>query len=109
MMVDLLGGMVSGAGAGFLNDTLGNGLFIQLVDPTAFEDRDVYLDRIDTFIGYIRSSKTKPGVEEILLPGEPELKTTEKRREEGIEIDAGTLEKLSELAGSLGVTMLVND
>ncbi len=106
VVVDLLGGLLSGAGAGFLTETIGNGLFIQVTDPAAFAERDEFLDRVDEFIAYLKSARTKPGVEEILLPGEPEIRTEARRRNEGIEIDTGTIEKLDALARERGVEPL---
>ena len=44
----------------------------------------------------MRSSRLKAGVEEILLPGEPERRSTERRRREGIEIDATSMVTLRE-------------
>lgn len=103
VMVDLLGGILGGAGAGFLTKAIGNGLFIQTADPTAFEERDVFLERVDEFLEYLRSSRKKPGVDEILLPGEPEYRTAARRRREGLEIDESTLRKLTDLAREKGV------
>jgi uncharacterized oxidoreductase len=103
VMVDLLGGILGGAGAGVLTKAIGNGLLITVVDPVAFDDREAFLDRVEEFLAYLRSSRTKPGVDGILLPGEPELRTEARRRREGIEIDAGTLAKLADLARGLGI------
>ena len=103
LLVDLLGGVLSGAGSGILTQDVGNGLFVQITDPAAFGDRDEILDRVEEYLAYLRSSQTKEGVEKILLPGEPELRTEAKRREEGIDIDEQTWSEVMEIAGELGV------
>ncbi len=106
VVVDLLGGVLSDAGCGFMTEKFGNGVFMQVVDPRAFEDEDTFLDRVDAYAKYLKSAAPRPGVEEVLLPGEPELRTEAKRRRDGIEIDEGTLKQLGELADELGVGAL---
>lgn len=105
IVVDLLGGALSGAGCGTMTEKVGNGLFIQLTDPSCFCEREEFLDQIDRFTEYLKSSPLKEGVDDILLPGEPEQRTAARRREQGIDIDDGTWGQLIELAGTLGVEM----
>ncbi|MCH2586516.1 MAG: Ldh family oxidoreductase, partial [Planctomycetes bacterium] len=103
IVVDLLGGALSGAGCGKMTEKVGNGLFIQLTDPACFCEPEEFLDQVERFSEYLRSSPLKDGVSEILLPGEPEQRTAARRRREGIEIDDGTWSQVLELAGELGV------
>lgn len=105
VVVDVLGGVLSGAGCGFLTEEIGNGLFLQLTDPAAFVEREMFLDRVEEFLAYLRSSAPRDGIEEILVPGEPEERTTERRRREGIEVDDVTWSELRELARSLGLAL----
>ncbi len=105
IVVDLLGGALSGAGCGTMTEKVGNGLFIQLTDPSCFCEREEFLDQVDRFTEYLKSSPLKEGVDDILLPGEPEQRTAARRREQGIDIDDGTWGQLIELASTLGVEM----
>lgn len=105
IVVDLLGGALSGAGCGTMTEKVGNGLFIQLTDPSCFCEREEFLDQVDRFTEYLKSSPLKEGVDDILLPGEPEQRTAARRRKQGIDIDDGTWGQLIELAGTLGVEM----
>ncbi|MCH2584334.1 MAG: Ldh family oxidoreductase, partial [Planctomycetes bacterium] len=91
------------AGCGKMTEKVGNGLFIQLTDPACFCDPEEFLDQVELFSEYLRSSPLKEGVEEILLPGEPEQRTADLRREQGLEIDDGTWGQLLELSKELGV------
>jgi uncharacterized oxidoreductase len=102
-LCDILGGVVTGAGSGLMTKSHGNGLFIQVTDPGAFAEREELLARIDQFIAYLKSSARKPGVAEILLPGEPEQRTEARRRREGVDIDARTWEEVAALARELGL------
>jgi uncharacterized oxidoreductase len=103
IVVDVLGGLLSGSGCGLLTSNVGNGLFISVADPAAFVGREEFLDRIEELVAYLRSSPRLPGVAEILLPGEPELRAAERRRREGVEVDEGTWGQIRALAGELGV------
>ncbi len=103
LIVDLLGGVLSGAGCGFMTKKFGNGVFIQLTDPTAFEDQDEFLNRVEAYKTYIKESPTQDGVDDILLPGEPELNAEKARVKTGIDLDGGTLVQLNLLAEELGV------
>jgi uncharacterized oxidoreductase len=104
LVVDLLGGALTGDGCGAMPGVpVGNGLLIELCDPTAFLSRDEYLRRVDEFLAYVTSSKPKPGVERILLPGEPEYLTEQARRRDGIPIDDETWRQVRAVADKLRV------
>ncbi|RLI04131.1 hypothetical protein DRO38_02040, partial [Candidatus Bathyarchaeota archaeon] len=55
--------------------------------------------------------KLRPGFKEILLPGEPELRTEMKRRKEGIYIPDRTWEEIMRIAEkkSIDVAMIVDE
>jgi uncharacterized oxidoreductase len=103
--VDILGGLLPGAGAGRLTPVVGNGLFIQVIDPRAFDDEAAFLDRVDTYVAYLKASPRRAGVDEVLLPGEPERRAEARRRREGLEIDAGTWSEIEGLAHGFGVEL----
>jgi len=103
--VDLLAGMLTGAGAGFLRMEYGNGVLLQVVDPSAFGELEEFYDRIDEYVAYLKDSRLRDGVEEIQLPGDPERKSTARRQREGIEVDADTWQKISDLAAVANLTL----
>jgi uncharacterized oxidoreductase len=103
LIVDLLGGILSGAGAGFMTREVGNGLFIQVTDPEAFGPRAEFLARVEEFLSYVRSSRPAPGVAAILLPGEPEARIEAERRRDGIPIPGPIWAEAAAVARELGV------
>lgn len=106
LVVDVLGGVLSGAGCGLMTGAeVGNGLWIEVADPEAFVSREEYLARLDAYLEYLRSSRRRPGVDELLLPGEPESRTEARRRAVGVEIDEATWKQVEEVAGELGVRL----
>lgn len=103
---DILGGALTGDGCGGMPGVpIGNGLLIEVTNPEAFLDRREYLDRVEAFLAYVRSSKPRPGVGEILMPGEPELRTEAARRAEGVFLDDETWRQIGEVAAEVGVTL----
>ncbi|QDU59817.1 putative oxidoreductase YbiC [Planctomycetes bacterium Pan216] len=106
LVVDLLGGALTGSGCGAMPGVrVGNGITVEVLDPGAMGDREEFLDRVESFVEYVQSSRPKPGVESILLPGEPEFRTEESRRRDGIVIDDGTWEQLGQVAADLGIKL----
>jgi uncharacterized oxidoreductase len=105
LAVDVLGGLLPGAGAGGLNPRLGNGCLFLVLDPRAFGEEADFLDHIEEYAAYLKSSPCKAGVEEVLLPGEPEAAAEERRRREGIAVDDETWGKIAALARELGVRL----
>lgn len=106
MIVDILGGALTGDGCGAMPGVpVGNGLLIEVIDPAAFCTRQEFEHNVQAFIDYVRSSKTKQGVSEILLPGEPEMRTTRQRQQEGITIDDNTWQQLQAVADEVNVKL----
>jgi uncharacterized oxidoreductase len=54
--------------------------------------------------GWVRSAAPVPGVEKVLIAGDPERATMAKRLAEGIEVDATTLAELRAAAASVGLS-----
>lgn len=104
LIVDMLGGALTGAGCGVMPGVgIGNGLLVEVLDPTLFQTWDDYQCNMDRYIAYVKSSQRKEGVDEILLPGEPEMRLEAKRRAEGIFIDDETWRQVAQTARELSV------
>jgi uncharacterized oxidoreductase len=102
--VDVFGGILTRDGCGTMPGARpGNGLLFEVLDPQCFLPGEEYFDRIEQFIRYIRSARTRPGVAEILLPGEPEYRTAAERRATGIPVDDETWRQVRSVAESLGI------
>jgi uncharacterized oxidoreductase len=104
VMVDILSGALSGAGCSHSSTCrLGNAMFFQVIDIEKFVPREEFLEHVGILERHIRSSPPAPGVKEILMPGEPELREEERRRREGIPIDDETWRQFAACLESLGV------
>ena len=102
MMVELLAGGLSGQGmaAGDPRSPANAALFTAY-DIGHFTDVDDYYDEVEALVRHVKSSRTAPGVAEILAPGEPEFRSERERLQAGIPIDETTWEKICAAARDL--------
>jgi len=111
LMVEVLSGVLSGAAVGadigsmykHLDRPQDVGHFFCLIDIAAFMELDQFKARIDSMIDRIKACRKRPGIEEILVPGERSYRTAVDRTQRGVPLDAATLAELRELAGRLSV------
>jgi LDH2 family malate/lactate/ureidoglycolate dehydrogenase len=79
---------VAGAiGVGCSLDEKGFGCLFLALDPEAYCNLHDFKARVDAMIRHVKSSRKRPGVQEIFLPGEIELREREKRLRQGIYVD----------------------
>lgn len=109
---ELLAGLVTGGSvSGTEEETWGNHTAFIALDLEQFSSRSDIRDKIDAFASYIRSTPSAPDVpignagtgDEVLLPGESEYRTLEKRRRSGIPLPSADCTLLLELGNELGV------
>jgi len=73
------------------------------LDPSAFTEREVFLREAEEFIREVKSSRKAEGVQEILLPGEPEFRKRERYLREGIPLAEEIWGDLRRTAKELGI------
>jgi LDH2 family malate/lactate/ureidoglycolate dehydrogenase len=106
LMVEVLSGVLSGAAigpdVGSMYTNAGRpqdvGHFFMLLDIDAFMERRIFLSRIDRTIDRIKACRKRPGVEEILVPGERSYRTAEENRIKGIPLGEETIGELDALS-----------
>jgi LDH2 family malate/lactate/ureidoglycolate dehydrogenase len=107
LITEILGGLLSGNGMGKLywnNRGHGvNGLFLQAIAVEEFQDLETFYDKVDELIAFIKSTKCAPGFGEILLPGEAGRKREAQNRIQGVNVEDGTWDNLTRLAGELAI------
>ncbi|MBW2306137.1 MAG: Ldh family oxidoreductase [Deltaproteobacteria bacterium] len=104
-MVEIFAGLLTGIGfgvdpSGWHND----GALMIAIKVDAFRPLEEFKRDVDDFISLVKSTPPAPGFQEVLYPGEPEWRTSEKRAREGIFIEDGTWEALRSLMEDLGIT-----
>jgi len=111
LVVEVMGGILANARCAYEADKKGNGVFFEAINIEDFMPIDKFKNRIDALIRRIKSSKLRPGFKEIVLPGEPELRTEMRRQKEGIYIPERTWEEIVKIAENkdINVAMLVGE
>lgn len=80
-----------------------NNLFSVIIDPGAVGDPDTIAASTRSFCDAISNTPPAPGVDRVLLPGEPEHLNREQRRNHGIEVDPTTIEQIISIGCDFGL------
>ena len=83
----------------------GNNIVFLLLDPARFAGRDALVAQSTQLAEYVRGTPRAPGVDAILLPGDPERLTLTRRSAEGIPIEDAHWSRLTDLAARLRVSV----
>ena len=105
VVVELLGGALSGAGcARGKNVRNGNGNFLLVVDIARFQPLAEYKSQIKAYIEYLKATPKADGFADILLPGELEERERDRRRD-GIFVEDETWAQVLECGGRVGAEL----
>ena len=112
LMMDVLSGVLSGGH--FANQTRGLKQdepvevchFMLAINVEAFLPLSEFQDRIDELVELMKSTPRAEGIEEIMVPGEPEHRKFMARREAGITVEAHVWAELMEMSAALGIAPL---
>lgn len=74
------------------------GVFLAVIDPAAFGERDHYEALTAEHLGAAKRVPSADGSADILVPGEPEVRTRAAREREGIALPAATWHDLAAIA-----------
>ncbi|HEX5443992.1 MAG TPA: Ldh family oxidoreductase [Pirellulales bacterium] len=105
LMVEILTGALSG-GVTMREKPLnqiGNCVFMLAIDPGRVGGAEHFASEVAQLATFVRGCPRIDGVEEILLPGDPERRTLAARSSSGIPLDDGNWRQLTALADRLGV------
>jgi uncharacterized oxidoreductase len=104
LLTDILAGALSGAGCSDPNVTrIGNAFLVTVIDVGSARGLSAFDEQVSNLVNYVKSSRLAEGVDEILVPGEPELREQARRAQSGIPIDDKTWSLIMETAQRYGV------
>lgn len=105
LMIDIFSGAVSGGlcAREVPLTPKGNCVFMMVVDPAHFGGRAHFEAEVRQLVDFVRSCPRAEGVREILLPGDPERRLVQQRRQSGISLDDENWKQLLKLAERLQV------
>jgi LDH2 family malate/lactate/ureidoglycolate dehydrogenase len=117
-MVDILSAVLSGANWGPFavpfaihvtqaGKQVGKGIghFFGALDIEGFRDKIEFKKEIDEWIHTIRSTKPLAGVEQVLIPGDPERQAYHIRMKEGIAVNKEVVATLEAIADQTGIAL----
>jgi uncharacterized oxidoreductase len=107
-MLDVLAGGLSGGECTRGDRPMGgrgNTVVFVLWDIDMFGGREHFLEAVGGLMEYVRNTPRAPGVEEIILPGDPERRSREQREKTGVPVSEGTWALLAKLAEELKVVV----
>jgi len=114
VMIGLLAGALNNAAVGKStidfnahHDLITNtGQTIIAVDPSAFGDREQFVERVITLVNDLKASSRLPGVNQIRVPGDGAAKSMAQRLKLGIPVSPELKESLNQCAKECGITTL---
>ena len=107
LVADLVGGLLSGTGSATASGYDGTfGTVLVAIDVAAFTDPEAFRREVEELRARVHTTPTAPGVDTVLVPGEPEWQARSERLATGVPLAAETRDELDTLATRLGVPPL---
>lgn len=111
LMVEVLSGVLSGAaigsGVGSMYKNLDRkqdvGHFFCLLDISAFMDESVFSDRMSWMVDRLKANQRRPGVDEILIPGERAARAAAANESIGVALGAETVVEVEKWCKHFGI------
>lgn len=108
LVTDVLTGVLGGGGYGTIpyRDPARQEVAHQFIayEIDWFMARDAFYANLRDFMRMVKASRPRPGVKEILLPGELEWRRQQEKLRTGVPLDPEVYDDLKQLAGEVGVT-----
>jgi LDH2 family malate/lactate/ureidoglycolate dehydrogenase len=109
-LIEVLAGGLTGAGcaatASYIPDFA---TILMAVNINAFQPLDQFRHMVDDLVEAIKAGRRAPDVEEILVPGEPEWRTRERRLREGLDLPDATWRRIVDTGKDVGVQIAVGE
>lgn len=104
VMVEALAGILTGAGYSRRETSPDlQGLFLFAIRVEDFVARELFTSQVAELGRHLKTSRLRPGCQEILLPGELEWRTERQRIQEGVLIDPFTWDQILKVKEDLGL------
>jgi LDH2 family malate/lactate/ureidoglycolate dehydrogenase len=112
LVMEVLAGVLTGAGFGWDNrrehtarmvKPANFGHFFMAIDPELFLPSPEFTARVDRLIEQTKAGNRTEGTEEILIPGESELRARERSLREGVPLRPSTYQALQKYAVKAGL------
>jgi len=116
LMVELFSSVLSGAAIGpdigsmykHLDRAQNVGHFFLVLDISAFMPPEQFIERVNSTIDRLKSGRRRPGMDEILVPGERSSRIAKKNSELGVPVSDETLAELEPWCAQLHVPFAIH-
>ena len=107
LLVEVLGGVLAGAGCASLGESPGNGVVLIAIDPRAVAPGRDFGERVAAVLESVADSAPAPSAipGSVRIPGEPEAETRAERLAQGVPVAEQTWVTLVEAAATVGVEL----
>lgn len=105
LLVEVLGGVLAGAGCASLGESPGNGLVLLGIDPARSASGHGFGARVAAVAEALVATPPAPGGDGVAMPGDPERAFAEHAERDGLEFAPGTWQEIENAARSLGVAL----
>ncbi|MCL4766958.1 MAG: Ldh family oxidoreductase [Hyphomicrobiaceae bacterium] len=102
-MVELLGGSLTGTGAAQEGRRWANGMLSIYIDPRQLDPEEFFPGDVKRYLEFFKSSRPVEAGGEVLVPGEPEIRTRGRRLAEGVPLPDDTWARIVAAARSVGL------
>jgi hydroxycarboxylate dehydrogenase B len=101
----LAGALVSAAAPDLADGEIHNGLLLFVLDPAALSPRDRFHAAVAAIFEKVKASPPADGFDEVMIPGEPELRSVAAAASDGITVPQAVVDELTRLGSTLGVNV----
>src|ERR1700742_3819680 len=101
---ELLGGALTGTGATAPDRRFANGMLAFYIDPKLVYPANFFDGEIARYVKYFKDTKPAAGVDQVLIPGDPEAKMRAERTKNGVPLPDDTWAAIVNTARGVGVS-----
>jgi uncharacterized oxidoreductase len=102
-MCELLGGVLTGTGIATDGGPVRNGMLSVLIDPERLDPDGTFDAGVARFVDGLRASRPMPGVESVMVAGDPERRARAQRLRDGFPMPDAAWDEIAALARRAGV------
>lgn len=103
----LAGALINGGGhrpENFNGQVIINNMLSVIIDPSAIGDQRFFHDEVDAITAHVKASPPAPGVDGVMVPGDPERKARAARSAEGIPVDVESWRQVVAAGDKVGMS-----
>jgi hydroxycarboxylate dehydrogenase B len=103
-MMEVLGGALTGGGTCGPNKApVANGMLSIFLDPARLDPANDFHGEVARFVDWVRDAEPRPGLDEVLVPGDMERRLAAERMVDGVPLPPEVWRALQDAAAKLAI------